>query len=69
MGYGDVIPGNSAEKLLAMLGMALGVTVFTYFMDAMGRMLETSSTSEATVGWAGWRAAFACAGRRCWPAA
>ena len=53
MGYGDVIPGNSPEKLLAMLGMALGVTVFAYFMGAMGSMLETLNTSDAKVGRAG----------------
>jgi hypothetical protein len=49
VGYGDVLPSNSPEKLLAMVGMALGVTVFTYFMGAMTSVLDTLNASDAQV--------------------
>jgi hypothetical protein len=54
VGYGDIIPGNSVEKVVSMVGMALGVTVFAYFMTSMTALLETPR--EAQVG----RAAGGC---------
>jgi hypothetical protein len=65
VGYGDVIPGNSAEKLLAMLGMVLGVTVFAYFMGAMGNMLDTLNASEAKVSERSWARGRLLAGKYC----
>jgi hypothetical protein len=53
VGYGDVLPGNSPEKLLAMAGMALGVTLFAYFMGAITSVLDTLNTNDAQVGWGG----------------
>jgi hypothetical protein len=43
----DTCPaGNAKEKVVAMAGMVVGVTVFGYFMGAMGSMLSKMSTTD-----------------------
>ena len=41
-----VCSGNVKEKLVAMLGMVIGVTVFGYFMGSMGSMLMKTNYTE-----------------------
>ena len=40
---------NSGEKLICMVAMALGVTIFAYIMGAVTRVLDTLNTSDAQV--------------------
>jgi hypothetical protein len=49
VGYGDVHPSSVDEKIYAMLGMVLGVTIFAYFMSSMAHLLATLNSGE----WAG----------------
>ena len=42
----DVTPGNASEKVVAMVGMVVGVTIFGYVMGAMGSMLSKMNSSD-----------------------
>jgi hypothetical protein len=44
VGYGDVIPIQVAEKIVAMFGMLVGVTVFAYMMSTMSELLSAFNT-------------------------
>ena len=41
--------GNAKEKIVAMVGMVVGVTVFGYFMGAMGSMLSKMNTADVRI--------------------
>ena len=55
VGYGDVHPSSVDEKIYAMLGMVLGVTIFAYFMGSMANLLANLNSGERVP---------ACGGRR-----
>lgn len=46
VGYGDVHPGSVDEKIYAILGMVIGVTIFDYFMGTMVSTLANLNLSE-----------------------
>eukprot|EP00951_Prasinocladus_malaysianus_P004754 scaffold33617_cov18-Prasinocladus_malaysianus.AAC.1 len=35
VGYGDITPQHTTERLWCMIGMLVGVTAFAYFMSSM----------------------------------
>lgn len=39
VGYGDIIPGTTQEKVASMVGMLIGITSFAYFMGSMSALL------------------------------
>lgn len=41
VGYGDVTPVQISEKIVAMVGMLVGVTVFAYIMSTVSSLLST----------------------------
>lgn len=47
VGYGDVIPGNSREKMASMVGMMVGITAFAYFMGSMSALLSAWNTNTS----------------------
>lgn len=47
VGYGDVIPGNSREKMASMIGMMVGITAFAYFMGSMSALLSAWNTNTS----------------------
>lgn len=47
VGYGDVIPGTTREKIVAMFCMVVGITVFAYFMGAMSTLLAALNSVQA----------------------
>eukprot|EP00210_Caulerpa_lentillifera_P001188 g1144.t1 len=49
VGYGDVIPGNSTEKIMSMIGMVIGVTVFAYFMGSMSSMMSSLNNTNTRI--------------------
>lgn len=49
VGYGDVTPGSAKEKLYAMFGMLIGVTVFAYFMGCMSEMMSLVNSSNKKI--------------------
>lgn len=64
VGYGDVIPGNSNEKIMSMIGytpaavadlialckgMVIGVTVFAYFMGSMSSMMSSLNNANTRI--------------------
>ncbi|CAD7696757.1 unnamed protein product, partial [Ostreobium quekettii] len=46
VGYGDVTPANSNEKIMSMVGMVVGVTVFAYFMGSTSSMMSSINSSN-----------------------
>jgi voltage-gated potassium channel len=46
VGYGDVTPMNSAEKLFSMLAMVIGVTVFAYFMGTIAALITSMNSTD-----------------------
>lgn len=49
VGYGDVTPGNANEKIMSMVGMVVGVTVFAYFMGSMSAMMSSINSSNTKI--------------------
>eukprot|EP00873_Tetraselmis_striata_P000727 jgi/Tetstr1/420991/TSEL_012051.t1 len=49
VGYGDVTPANNAEKLVSMIAMVLGVTIFAYFMGSSASMIAAMNSGETMV--------------------
>jgi hypothetical protein len=49
VGYGDVTPIQVPEKLVAMVGMLVGVTVFAYMMSTMSILLSTFNSQGLRV--------------------
>ncbi|GMH40004.1 hypothetical protein BSKO_07908 [Bryopsis sp. KO-2023] len=49
VGYGDVTPGNANEKIMSMVGMVVGVTVFAYFMGSMSAMMSSINSSNTRI--------------------
>ena len=47
VGYGDVTPSNSAEKLFSMLAMAIGVTIFAYFMGVTAALITSMNSIDS----------------------
>lgn len=41
VGYGDVTPVHFSEKIVAMVGMLVGVTIFAYIMSTVSSLLST----------------------------
>jgi hypothetical protein len=47
VGYGDVVPGNALEQIASMVGMVVGVTIFTYLTGSLISLLSAfQSESE-----------------------
>lgn len=46
VGYGDVTPIQISEKLVAMAGMLVGVTIFAYIMSTVSSLLSTFNTQN-----------------------
>ena len=44
VGYGDLVPVNKHEKVIAMFGMLLGATMISYLMGAMANVISTMNT-------------------------
>ena len=49
VGYGDVTPIQIPEKIVSMIGMLVGVTVFAYIMGTMSALLSTFSTHSQRI--------------------
>lgn len=49
VGYGDVTPQNDAEKMVSMIAMVVGVTVFAYFMGNTASLISAGNATEAAV--------------------
>ena len=47
VGYGDVTPMNSTEKICSMLAMVIGVTVFAYFMGTTAAMVTSMNSNDS----------------------
>ena len=46
VGYGDVIPGTSAERAFAIFAMLVGVTVFGYIVGSMANIVRTLGEAD-----------------------
>lgn len=46
VGYGDIVPGTSQEKAVAMISILVGLTIFAYFMSSMGSLLGTLNSGN-----------------------
>lgn len=49
VGYGDVTPQNDAEKIVSMVAMVIGVTVFAYFMGSTASLISAGNATEGAV--------------------
>jgi hypothetical protein len=49
VGYGDVTPAHSAEKVTAMVGMVTGVTVFAYVISSIAAVVSRLNFENAKV--------------------
>mmetsp|Transcript_40406 Transcript_40406/g.114405 ORF Transcript_40406/g.114405 Transcript_40406/m.114405 type:complete len:993 (-) Transcript_40406:789-3767(-) len=49
VGYGDVTPANTAEKLCSMIAMILGVTIFAYFMGSTASLITAMNSTDTVV--------------------
>jgi Ion channel len=49
VGYGDITPHRITEKLIAMAGMLVGVTIFAYIMGTVATMLSTLNARHVRV--------------------
>lgn len=52
VGYGDVTPIQTTEKLVAMAGMLVGVTVFAYVTGTASILLSTFNAQVRNSAWA-----------------
>lgn len=46
VGYGDLTPTNTYERLFAIIAMVVGVTVFAYFMGSMTSVVSAMNESQ-----------------------
>lgn len=46
VGYGDIAAQNIAEMIYSMVAIAMGITVFGYFMGAMAQMLANMTSGD-----------------------
>jgi voltage-gated potassium channel len=46
VGYGDLTPSNTAERLFAIVAMVVGVTIFAYFMGSMTSIVSALNESQ-----------------------
>lgn len=46
VGYGDISAHSTGERLVSMICMAAGITVFTYLMGAMSSIVTTLSAAD-----------------------
>lgn len=48
VGYGDVTPSNTQERLFCIIVMLISCGVFAYSINQIGRILEELSKKDAT---------------------
>ena len=46
VGYGDIVPSNKWERIVAIMSMVVGVTAFGYFMGSMTSMVQAWNESK-----------------------
>ena len=49
VGYGDIVPGNNAERIVAMLWMFIGVGFYTYTIGSLSTFLMSIDTRESVL--------------------
>lgn len=49
VGYGDVTPANTDEKLCSMIAMVIGVTIFAYFMGSTASIITALNSTETAM--------------------
>lgn len=49
VGYGDIVPVTSVEKLFGIIVMLLACCVFAYIMNSIGGIFVKLDTNEKTI--------------------